>query len=68
MHKKNLVLYICLVYVGSYESEEKAARAHDLAALKYWGPGPNAKLNFSVRILDNFSSSSISFYKLVLIL
>ncbi|XP_020110672.1 AP2-like ethylene-responsive transcription factor AIL1 [Ananas comosus] len=36
------------VYLGSYESEEKAARAHDLAALKYWGPGPNAKLNFSV--------------------
>ncbi|KAM0936814.1 putative transcription factor AP2-EREBP family [Dioscorea sansibarensis] len=31
---------------GSYESEEQAARSHDLAALKYFGPGPNAKLNF----------------------
>ncbi|KAG1342467.1 AP2-like ethylene-responsive transcription factor BBM1 [Cocos nucifera] len=31
-----------------YDSEEKAARAHDLAALKYWGAGTNAKLNFPV--------------------
>nr|XP_010939526.1 AP2-like ethylene-responsive transcription factor PLT2 [Elaeis guineensis] len=36
------------VYLGSYDSEEKAARAHDLAALKYWGPNPNTKLNFPV--------------------
>lgn len=37
------------MHVGSYESEEQAARSHDLAALKYFGPGPNAKLNFPVR-------------------
>ncbi|CAL9771990.1 unnamed protein product [Musa acuminata subsp. burmannicoides] len=36
------------VYLGSYVSEEMAARAHDLAALKYWGPGPTTKLNFPV--------------------
>ncbi|KAK8931226.1 AP2-like ethylene-responsive transcription factor AIL5 [Platanthera zijinensis] len=36
------------VYLGSYESEEKAARAHDLAVLKYWGPSQTSKLNFSV--------------------
>ena len=35
--------------IGSYLTEEQAARAHDLAALKYWGTGPNTKLNFNVR-------------------
>lgn len=34
---------------GSYVTDEQAAKAHDLAALKYWGTGPNTKLNFSVR-------------------
>ncbi|TVU05703.1 hypothetical protein EJB05_48880, partial [Eragrostis curvula] len=29
---------------GAYDEEEAAARAHDLAALKYWGPG--TVLNF----------------------
>lgn len=24
-------------FVGGYDKEEKAARAYDLAALKYWG-------------------------------
>ncbi|PKA66627.1 AP2-like ethylene-responsive transcription factor AIL5 [Apostasia shenzhenica] len=33
---------------GSYDSEEKAARAHDLAVLKYWGPSQISKLNFPV--------------------
>ncbi|KAL6840839.1 hypothetical protein ACP4OV_029365 [Aristida adscensionis] len=33
---------------GSYVAEEHAARAHDLAALKYWGTGPNIKLNFNI--------------------
>ncbi|KAJ1268651.1 hypothetical protein BS78_07G150900 [Paspalum vaginatum] len=32
------------VYLGAYDDEAAAARAHDLAALKYWGPG--TVLNF----------------------
>ncbi|XP_010471284.1 PREDICTED: AP2-like ethylene-responsive transcription factor AIL1 [Camelina sativa] len=34
------------VYLGGYDEEEKAARAYDLAALKYWGP--TTHLNFSL--------------------
>jgi hypothetical protein len=33
--------------VGGYDKEEKAARAYDLAALKYWGP--TTTTNFPVR-------------------
>ncbi|KAG8086872.1 hypothetical protein GUJ93_ZPchr0010g9649 [Zizania palustris] len=36
------------VYLGSYVTEENAARAHDVAALKYWGAEPNTKLNFNI--------------------
>lgn len=37
------------VYLGGYDKEEKAARAYDLAALKYWGP--TTTTNFPV---DNY--------------
>lgn len=43
------VLLICFVDpIGGYDKEEKAARAYDLAALKYWGT--TTTTNFPVRI------------------
>lgn len=36
-----------LWYLGGYDMEEKAARAYDCAALKYWGPSTH--INFPVR-------------------
>ncbi|PAN35574.1 hypothetical protein PAHAL_6G218200 [Panicum hallii] len=38
------------VYLGAYDDEDAAARAHDLAALKYWGPG--TVLNFPLHGYD----------------
>lgn len=35
-------------WTGAYDDEEAAARAYDLAALKYWGPG--TLINFPVSL------------------
>ncbi|KQJ85019.1 AP2-like ethylene-responsive transcription factor AIL5 [Brachypodium distachyon] len=39
------------VYLGGYDKEEKAARAYDLAALKYWGASTTT--NFPVADYEN---------------
>jgi hypothetical protein len=42
--------------LGGYDMEEKAARAYDLAALKYWGPSTH--INFPVKKKEKNSLSS----------
>ncbi|XP_071693480.1 AP2-like ethylene-responsive transcription factor ANT [Rutidosis leptorrhynchoides] len=42
------------VYLGGYDMEDKAARAYDLAALKYWGPATH--INFP---LENYEQEIV---------
>ena len=42
---------MCWGVAGAYDDEEAAARAYDLAALKYWGP--DTILNFPVPYRQN---------------
>lgn len=40
------IMLLSNTITGGYDDEEKAARAYDLAAIKYWGP--TTHLNFPV--------------------
>jgi len=46
LHGKQHHSIAIAVYLGAYDDEEAAARAYDLAALKYWGAG--TQINFPV--------------------
>lgn len=43
----NCPIHLYFTCTGGYDKEEKAARAYDLAALKYWGTSTTT--NFPVR-------------------
>ena len=54
-------IFFSLFYtIGGYDKEEKAARAYDLAALKYWGP--TTTTNFPVSISKTFFFSFFHIY------
>ena len=42
------LIFFTNICVGGYDKEDKAARAYDLAALKYWGT--TTTTNFPVQI------------------
>ena len=47
--------FFFFLHTGGYDTEEKAARAYDMAALKYWGP--SSHINFPVIILNSFANN-----------
>ena len=48
------------IMTGGYDKEEKAARAYDLAALKYWGPTTHT--NFPVNIYNPFTTNLMALF------
>lgn len=50
-------IYFC--ELGGYDNEDKAARAYDLAALKYWGPATHINFPVSVHIELSYKKTRV---------
>lgn len=51
--------FIFVRFVGGYDKEDKAARAYDLAALKYWGPTTTTNFPVSQIVIFFFQFDTI---------
>ena len=59
------VLFYFFYFLGGYDKEEKAARAYDLAALKYWGP--TTTTNFPVTIVSQILACILFYFYWILL-
>ena len=57
---------IAYIFAGGYDKEEKAARAYDLAALKYWGTTTTTNFPVSWHLLFLFFPLFIFFMLITL--
>lgn len=60
-----IFLFFFLILLGGYDKEEKAARAYDLAALKYWGP--TTTTNFPVTTVSQIPACTLFCFCLILL-
>lgn len=51
--------YHSCLFIGGYDKEEKAARAYDLAALKYWGTTTTTNFPVSFSFVPLFENEHV---------
>ena len=48
-------MWFILCALGGYDTEDKATKAYDLVALKYWSPATH--INFPVSVMQMFHAT-----------